>query len=94
MRTPTFAAALAVGVNVGLFLAKLAVGLISGSVAVLSDAIDSGEDIIAASVALVSVRLSARPPDETHPYGYGKVESIAAGLEAGFISLGAGIIVF
>ncbi len=92
IRTPTFAGALVVATNGALVVTKLAVGLLSGSVAVLSDAIDSGEDLVAATVTLISVRLSARPPDERHPYGYGKVESVAAGVEAGFISLGAAFI--
>lgn len=94
MRTPTFAAATAVVTNSLLFVIKLTVGLLTGSVAVLSDAIDSGEDLIAASVALVSVRYSARPADRNHPYGYGKVESIAAGVEAGFITIGAAFITY
>lgn len=94
MRTPTFAAALAVATNSTLFVVKLVVGLITGSVAILSDAVDSGEDLIAATVALVSIRLSARPADRDHPYGYGKVESVAAGVEAAFISIGAVFITF
>ena len=89
LRSPTGAGALAVGLSAVALAVKLAVGLLTGSVAVLSDAIDSGQDLLAASVTLFSVRLATRPASEMHPYGYGKVETIAAGVEAGFISLGA-----
>jgi cation efflux family protein len=47
---------------------KLSVGVISGSVAVLSDGIDSLEDVIVAGITYASLRFGARPPDANHPY--------------------------
>jgi cation diffusion facilitator family transporter len=72
---------------------KLTVGLISGSIAVLSDAVDSAEDIGASAFDLWSIRISARPPDEEHPYGHGKAEGIAATAEALLIGAG-GLFIF
>jgi cation diffusion facilitator family transporter len=72
---------------------KLIVGLITGSIAVLSDAVDSAEDIGASSFDLWSVRLSAKPADVEHPYGHGKAEGIAAAAEALLIGAG-GIFIF
>jgi cation diffusion facilitator family transporter len=87
------AASLSVYMNVGLMVLKVSVGLIAGSVAVLSDGIDSGTDLIAASIALISVRIGARPADETHPYGYGRVETMSAGAQAVLIAGGGVFIV-
>ena len=72
---------------------KLVVGLITGSIAVLSDAVDSAEDIGASSFDLWSVRLSAKPADVEHPYGHGKAEGVAAAAEAILIGAG-GIFIF
>lgn len=80
--------------NTGLMVLKLVVAVISGSVAVLSDAIDSAEDMIASAFVLWSVRLSARPADEEHPYGHGGAESIAATAQAILITGGAAFIVY
>jgi len=87
------AASFSVYMNVGLMALKVSVGLIAGSVAVLSDGIDSGTDLIAATIALISVRVGARPADETHPYGYGRVETMAAGAQAVLIAGGGVFIV-
>ena len=73
---------------------KLTLGLISGSIAVLSDAVDSGTDLTAATAALLSVRLAAQPADEKHPYGHGKVEAMSAGVAATIVGLGGGVVVF
>ena len=72
---------------------KLVVGLMTGSIAILSDAVDSAEDIGASSFDLWSVRLSAKPADLEHPYGHGKAEGIAAAAEAILIGAG-GIFIF
>jgi cation diffusion facilitator family transporter len=88
------AASLALLSNVCLLALKLAVGLITGSIAVLSDGLDSAEDAIASTFALWSVRMSAKPADEEHPYGHGKAEGIAAAGQALLIISGAGFIIF
>jgi cation diffusion facilitator family transporter len=74
--------------NLSLLILKLVVGLISGSIGVLSDALDSGEDLVASAAALFSVSIARRPADLEHPYGHGKVETLAAAVEAGVIGLG------
>jgi cation diffusion facilitator family transporter len=82
------AASLSFFSNLSLLILKLVVGLISGSIAVLSDALDSGEDLVASAAALFSVSIARRPADLEHPYGHGKVETLAAAVEAGVIGLG------
>jgi ferrous-iron efflux pump FieF len=73
---------------------KLAVGITTGSIAVLSDAIDSAEDAIASTFAFLSIRWASQPADEEHPYGHGKAESIAAAAQAVLIAGGAGFIIY
>lgn len=72
------AAALSFVSNVTLMVLKITVGTLTGSVAVLSDGIDSAQDAIASTFAFVSIRLANQPADEEHPYGHGKAEAIAA----------------
>ena len=76
------AAALSVGSNTLLVGGKVAVGLITGSVAVISEAVHSGMDLVAAIIALVAVIYASRPPDESHPHGHGKMEDLSGALEA------------
>ncbi len=75
-------------------LLKLAVGLFTGSIAILSDALDSAEDTVSSAFAFVTVRLSARPADVEHPYGHGKAESVAAGAQAVLIGGGGVFIMY
>jgi cation diffusion facilitator family transporter len=86
------AASLSVYMNVALMVLKVSVGIMAGSVAVLSDGIDSGQDLVAATIALISVRIGARPADEGHPYGHGRAETLAATLQAVLIG-GGGIFI-
>ena len=73
---------------------KVAAGAITGSIAILTEAIHSSIDLLASVVALVSVRRADVPPDEDHPYGHAKLENLAATIEGMLILVGAGIIVF
>lgn len=75
--------------NTLLLLMKLAVGLISGSVSILSEAIHSSMDLIAAIIAFFSVRVSDNPPDTRHPYGHGKIENISGVIESLLIFVAA-----
>jgi cation diffusion facilitator family transporter len=75
--------------NTVLILMKLAVGLISGSVSIISEAIHSSMDLIAAVIAFFSVRISDNPPDTEHPYGHGKIENISGVIEALLIFIAA-----
>jgi cation diffusion facilitator family transporter len=75
--------------NVALMVLKLVVGVLTGSVAVLSDGIDSGQDVFASAVAFASVRFAMRPPDFAHPYGHGRAETLAAVLQSLLIAASA-----
>ena len=83
------AALLSVVSNAVLILLKLAAGLITGSIAILTEAVHSAIDLIASLIALVSVRKADEPADADHPYGHEKAENVAAGAEAMLILLGA-----
>lgn len=73
---------------------KFVVFGITSSAAVLSDALESIINVIVGVTLLYTLWLSQRPPDPKHPYGHGKVEFLAAGLEAWLILLAAGFIVY
>ena len=66
MRAPVRIAAISLVATAGLLALKLTLGLISDSIAVLGDAVDSGTDLPAATAALVSIQIAARPADEDH----------------------------
>jgi len=67
--------------NSFIVLLKLVVGIITGSVAIISEAIHSLLDLIASVIAFFSVKISNRPPDKEHPYGHGKFENISGTVE-------------
>ncbi len=75
--------------NTLLIIMKLVVGLISGSVSIISETIHSSMDLIAAIIAFLSVKVSDNPPDSKHPYGHGKVENISGVIEALLIFVAA-----
>lgn len=75
--------------NTFLITIKLIAGLISGSVSIISEAIHSSMDLIAAIIAFLSVRVSDNPPDSRHPYGHGKVENISGVIESLLIFVAA-----
>jgi cation diffusion facilitator family transporter len=87
-------AALSVASNTILVILKLTVGLIIGSVSVISEAIHSGVDLLAAIIALFAVRTSGKPADDDHPFGHGKMENISGTIEALLIFLAAGWIIY
>ncbi len=94
IRTKSGAAALSIVSNSFLIAIKLAAGAITGSIAILTEAIHSLIDLVASVVAFVSVRKADEPADADHPYGHQKVESLAAAIEGMLILVGAGVIVF
>ncbi|MCB4791438.1 MAG: cation diffusion facilitator family transporter [Elusimicrobia bacterium] len=73
--------------NACLIAMKFIVGFITGSVSIISEAIHSTMDLMASFVAFFSVKLSAKPPDITHPYGYEKIENISGIIETVLIFL-------
>ena len=87
------AAVLSFSSNALLMVMKISVGLVFGSVAVLGDGVDSAEDVFASGIAFFTVRLALQPADESHPYGHGKAESLAAMSQAALIAAGAAFIV-
>jgi cation diffusion facilitator family transporter len=90
----TRAAGVSIVSNSLLIALKLAAGAITGSIAIITEAIHSSIDLMASVVAYFSVRKADEPADEDHPYGHQKVENLAAGIEGMLILVGAGIIVY
>jgi cation diffusion facilitator family transporter len=66
---------------------KLTVGLLTGSLGIISEAMHSGLDFVAAVVTYISVRVSDKPADPDHPFGHGKVESLSAFVEVTLLIL-------
>ena len=75
-----------------LFFVKISAWYLTGSVAVLTDALESIINILSGFVGLYSLYLSARPRDYNHPYGHGKVEFVSAAIE-GVLVISAGLII-
>lgn len=86
-------AMLSVASNTTLTIFKIIVGVMIGSVSVLSEAIHSSVDLLAALIAFIAVKTSGKPADEDHPFGHGKVENISGTVEALLIFLAAGWII-
>jgi cation diffusion facilitator family transporter len=92
--TKSRAAAISIGSNALLIALKVAAGAITGSIALLTEAVHSSIDLVASIIALVSVRKADEPPDREHPYGHEKAENLAAAIEGMLILIGAGIIIY
>jgi cation diffusion facilitator family transporter len=90
----TAVALLSVISNAILVLLKILVGILIGSVSIISEAIHSGVDLLAAAITLFAVKGSGKSPDERHPFGHGKVENISGTIEAILIFLAAGWILY
>jgi cation diffusion facilitator family transporter len=90
----TSAAALSVASNTLLIVMKVVIGLLMGSVAVMSEAIHSAIDLIAALIAFFAVRVAGHEADERHPYGHGKFENISGTIEALLIFAAAAWIIY
>ena len=79
-------------INVVLAIAKISAGVIGHAYALIADGIESALDIAGSAIIWGGLKLAARPPDETHPYGHGKAEPIAAGAVAvGVIAAAVGL---
>lgn len=78
--------------NILLTAAKMAAGIIGHSTAMVADASHSASDIIASLVVLFSLKVAKKPPDEEHPYGHGKAESLATTLVGVFLLM-AGLLI-
>lgn len=86
-------ALLSISSNSFLTLGKLVVGLSMGSVSVISEAVHSGLDLVAAIIAFFAVRTSAKPADERHNYGHGKFENLSSIIEAVLILIAGFMII-
>ena len=91
-RTP--AALLSIASNSALILLKVVAGALTGSVAILSEAMHSAIDLVASIVAYFSVRKAEEPADEDHRYGHETVENLAAAIEGMLILVGSAVIAF
>ena len=80
------------GIAVLLFLIKMLAWYLTGSIAILTDALESTVNVIAGLIGVYSLYVSAKPKDMDHPYGHGKAEFISAAVEGTLISV-AGIII-
>jgi cation diffusion facilitator family transporter len=88
------AARLAIASNSFLIAIKLAAGLLTGSVGIISDAVHSLMDLVASVISLLSVRKGEDPPDSTHRYGHEGLEDLSAGAQAILLLAGAAFVIF
>lgn len=94
IETKRGAAGLSIASNSVLIALKLAAGAITGSIAIITEAVHSVIDLVASVVAYFSVRKADEPADVGHPYGHEKVENLAAAIEGMLILVGAGVIIY
>jgi cation diffusion facilitator family transporter len=92
--TKTRGALLSVGSNSALILLKVIAGSVTGSVAILTEALHSAIDLVASIIAWLSVRKADEPADEDHPYGHAKIEDLSSAIEGILILVGSGVIAF
>jgi cation diffusion facilitator family transporter len=92
--SPGGAAKLLLIVVLGLFGLKVAVGVVTGSISIWAQAVDSSLDIFAVVVTFLTVGFSAKPADKEHPFGHGKVEYVAAGVQTVLLFSAASIIIY
>jgi len=86
------AAAVSIASNTALIVLKLVAGLVTGSVAIITEAIHSSVDLAASYIAFFSVRQAETPADDSHRYGHEKFENVAAAAEGVLILVGSGVI--
>jgi hypothetical protein len=89
-RRPELVALASVGVGVVLLVAKLVVGVLTGSLGILSEAAHSLLDVVASVLALFAVRTARKPADREHPYGHGRAENLGAFAEGVILVFTAG----
>lgn len=82
----------AIAINLTLALVKVSTGVIGNSYALIADGIKSTTDIFSSLIVIGGLQISARPPDDDHPYGHGKAKSLA-GLIVALFLLGAALLI-
>ena len=88
------AAYISLFIGILMFIGKMGAYLITGSAAIFSDAAESVVHILATSMALTSIIISAKPADDSHLYGHGNVEYFSAGIEGALIFVAAIVIIY
>ena len=86
-------ALLSIAVATSLAIVKIVVGLLAHSTALVSDGFESGGDVVSSSIVFFGLLLASRPPDQNHPYGHGRYETLA-GLAVGGLLLLTGFAIF
>ncbi|UCH51505.1 MAG: cation transporter [Chloroflexota bacterium] len=92
--TRSGAVRLSLAVVIGLIAFKVVVGVITGSISVIAQAVDSFLDLLAIVITFFAVIIATKPADENHPFGHGKVENIAAITQAMLIFSAGGLIIY
>lgn len=92
--TKTGAAKLSLIAVTGLILLKVAVGIVTGSISIIAQAVDSLLDLFAVVLTFLSVRIATKPADRKHPFGHGKVENISGAIQAGLILIAGGLVIY
>jgi cation diffusion facilitator family transporter len=94
LATKPGAARISIVSNSALILLKLVAGAVTGSIAILTEAIHSSIDLLASFVAFFSVRKADEPADADHMYGHEKIENLAAAIEGMLVLVGGGVIIY
>lgn len=92
MHTGQRVAIAGMAVSAALAVIKIAAGLMGNSTAVVADGLESVGDVIASGFVLLGLTLAAKPPDEEHPYGHGRIETLT-GLLIGLVLTAAGVLI-
>ena len=92
--TKSGAAKLSLIVITGLVVPKIVVAVITGSLSIAAQAIDSLLDLLAVGITFFAVRIATKPADEEHPFGHGKVEDVAAIGQAALIFTAGGLLIY
>jgi cation diffusion facilitator family transporter len=85
---------LAICINIALMIIKIGVGLLGNSYALVADGIESASDIFSSLITWAGFQLSLRPADDSHPYGHGKIESLAGVFSGGALLAAAAFIAY
>jgi len=88
------AALLSIFSNTALIFFKVVVGILMGSVSVISEAIHSSIDLLASLIAFFSIKIASKAEDDGHPFGHGKYENVSGFIEALLILLAAALIIY
>jgi len=92
--TRTGAVKLSLVVVTGLIVLKVTVAAVTGSISILAQAADSFLDMFAVTITFFAINIAIRPADESHPFGHGKVENVAAVVQSILIFSAAGLIIY